>query len=153
MISAVDLLCIVITVVLIAIEGQRGLLLSLVDLATVMAALVGAGLCYERFVRLTGSYSSAYLTCLIVLLLVAVGLGIFLSRRTRENVRPWEATAGAFVGLLAGGLISYGIYQFLVMRYGSSSLLLRNSLLGYQFDERGLVYDLSEFVRTFMGRR
>lgn len=152
MISAVDVLCVTITIALIAVEGQRGLALSLVDLVGALLALAVAGLTYDWAAAYIGSYSTAYLVCWGVPTAAVVAFAVYVSVRTKEYVRGWESAAGAFVGLCTGVVVAYGIYNFLLMRYGIASPLLKNSLLAYQFDEHGVVYEMTRFVRTLMGR-
>ncbi|HUS81566.1 MAG TPA: CvpA family protein [Armatimonadota bacterium] len=152
MISAVDILCIVIAVVLIAIQAQRGLVLSLTDLLGSIISVFIAGHAYLPVMQYIPAPSWSYLVCLLVPLACVIGLAVFLTLRTKEDLKGWEAAVGSFVGLCTAGVLCYALYQFLVMRYGSSSTLLRNSLLSYQFAEHGVVYEMSKFVRTLMGR-
>ena len=152
MISALDVLCIVIAVVLIALESQRGILLAIVDLAGASVAVVVAGMLYRSLYGYAGSYSLGYLVVFAGIGVLAVGLAVYLSFRTKEYVRGWESAVGAFIGLASGVVVSYGIYTYTVMRYGAGSALLKNSLLAYQFDEHGVVYEMTQFVRTLMGR-
>ena len=152
MISAIDVLCIVIAIVLIAIESQRGVVLSLLDLAGAVAAVSVAGLNYRWLEQYTGSYSSSYLLSFVLIVLLVAGIAVYVSMRSKEYVRGWESAVGAFIGLCSGVVLSYGIYNYLVMRYGAGAGILKNSLLAYQFDEQGLVYEIGGFVRTLMGR-
>lgn len=152
MISAIDILCIAIAVGLIVVEGQRGLVLSLVDLAGILVAVVIGGFTYRWLHPYVGTYSTAYLICVGLPLAGVVTLGVVLTMRTKEYVRGWEAAVGALVGLCSGIVVAYTIYTYLAMRYGVGSSLLKDSLLTYQFDERGIVHELTAFVRTLAGR-
>ncbi|MCD6360615.1 MAG: hypothetical protein J7M38_07065 [Armatimonadetes bacterium] len=152
MISAIDVLSIAIAVTLIAIEGQRGLMLAVVDLAGAIGAIALAGLGYVWLSQYVGSYSTAYLLWMILGLLLTATIGVYLTLATKEHVRGWEAALGAVVGFIISMVVSYGLYNYLEIKYGSGAAFLRNSLLAYQFSDHGLIYEFARFARTLSGR-
>ncbi len=152
MITPIDVLCMVIAVALIVLEGHRGVTLAVVDLVGVGATVVIAGKVYVRLMEYIPTASNAYLVAAVTPLLLVAGISVFLTRRTKQNVTGIEAAFGALAGLGMGILLAYVIYHYLVMKYGGSAVFLRNSLLAYQFAEDGVVHEMTSFMRTLMGR-
>jgi len=150
-ISPVDILCLAIWAGVMFLEGQRGIVPAVVDF---LCLLVGLVLIRIGYVPLSEHMrpSASYLLLLCVAVLLTAILSIFLSRRLRVNVTPVEAAIGAILGLSSGMLLSYAIFEWIAIRYGSGSSLISNSLLHWAISEASGLHALGDFFRQLTGK-
>lgn len=152
MITPIDIFCLAIAVVLIAVEAQRGIWVALLDCAGAVGAVYLAGYAYRPVVRWASTPSSAYFVVLVVAVIAVAGLSVYVSLRTKEHVRNWECAGGALVGVCTAATLSYGVFRFITMKYGAGASFVADSLLAYVFADDGVLHEWSRFMRLLMGR-
>ncbi|MEA3403445.1 MAG: hypothetical protein U9R79_19540 [Armatimonadota bacterium] len=152
MVSPVDVLCLVMFVGLMALEGRRGIIPALVDFLCILLGLIGIRLAYMPFSEQVGPPSFAYLLLAIVVLVLTAGIAVFMSVRLKVNVTATEAAVGAFLGLCTAAVISYGFFEYLAIRYGAHAPIITDSVLSWQLYEFRGYQAFVDFMRTLMGR-
>ncbi len=152
MVTAIDIFCLVIAMVLIYVEAQRGIWVAALDFAGALGAIFLAGYAYRPLGEWIPAPSSAYFVVLVVALVVVAGISIYVSMRTKEQVRSWECAGGALMGLFTSLTICYGIFRFITMKYGAGAPFVSDSLLAYMLAEKGVLHEWSGFMRLLMGR-
>ena len=147
-----DVVCIFVFLAMVLVEGQRGVLLALVDFAGVLAGVVLVRALYVPLSAHLGSPSIAYLVLLFVALLLVIIGGVWLAKATKMQISGAEAAAGALLGICTAVILCFAFFDLLTIRYGSGAAILSKSLL------RSQIYDLTgfrafiEFARTFAGK-
>ncbi|MGC9319444.1 MAG: hypothetical protein ACP5KN_15530 [Armatimonadota bacterium] len=152
MVSPVDVLCLVLFVGLMALEGSRGVIPALIDFLCILLGLIGIQLAYIPFSEQIGPPSFAYLILGIAVLLVTAGVALFMSARFKVDVTAAEAAVGAFLGLCTAAVISYGLFEYLAIRYGAHASIIKDSVLSWQLYEFNGYHAFVNFMRTLMGR-
>lgn len=152
MVCTADVVCILVFLAMVVVEGQRGVLLALVDFAGVVVAVVVVRNVYTPLSAHLGSPSTAYIVLLSVALLLVIIGAVWLTRATKMQVTGGEAAAGALLGICSATVLCFAMFEVLTIHYGSGSAILGDSLF------RAQIYDLAgfrafvEFVRTLRGK-
>jgi hypothetical protein len=139
MITPIDVLCLAISAGGIALEGQRGIIASGVDLLLVIGIAVVARYGYGPLSPYIGAPSWTYALLVAVLLGSAALISIVISRRVKVLMTPLEATVAAFMGLLSGAVLTFILFEWLAIRYGPQAPILQDSIIAW------LLYDFAGF--------
>lgn len=151
MISPADVLCLALCVGLIALEGNRGIILALIDFACVLIGVIAINLAYVPLADHMRP-SNAYLTLLISVVAITALLSIVVSRRLKVHVTAFEAAVGAILGLGSAVVLSYAFFEWLGIRYGTGAPIVRNSIVCWLvFDYSGF-REFGEFIRALRGK-
>jgi len=152
MVSTADVVCVVIFVGLILLEGHRGLVLGIVDFVGVLVVVLGVRQAYIPLSGYFGSGSSAYMILLGVGLLLLVVLSAYLARTTKLLVGGGEAAGGALLGMCSAAVLCFAFFEIMSVRYGPSAPIITRSLFHSQVYELRGAKAFGEFMRTLMGR-
>jgi phosphate/sulfate permease len=150
-ISPVDILCLAIWAGLMFLESRRGIIPALADFLCLLVGVILIGYGYlplSEHMRPSG----AYLLLMAVLLLLTAGVAIFISRKYHAEVSAVEAAVGAALGLGSSIVLTYALFEWLEIRYGAGTLLIKNSLLHWAMSEMSGLRVLSEFYGKLTGK-
>lgn len=150
-ISPADIFCLAIAAGLMLLEANRGIVPAAIDFLGVLIGLILARLFY---VALTDQMqpSSAYLLLVAGVILLTALLSIIVSRRLEINVTEVEAAIGAALGLGTALTISFALFEWLSIRYGVGTPLVKNSLLYWAMSEAAGVRVVAEFFGRLLGK-
>ncbi len=152
MITPIDVLCLAIFAGLMALEGNRGVIVGLADLLCVFGIAFAGAYGYRPLTAYIGQPSQAYLVIVGGLLLLTAIISIFVSRRLRVQVTAAEATFGALLGMVAAAIITYMLFEWLSIRYGANSAIVSDSVVAWQLHDFAGYHSLANFFRTLAGR-
>lgn len=152
MVSTADVFCILIFVALMLVEGQRGVILALVDFVGLLVAVVVVREAYVPLAIHFGSASVSYLVLLGLAVLAVIIGGVYLANAVTVQVTGGEAAAGALLGMCSATVLCFAMFEILTIRYGSGSAIVSGSLLRSQFYDFAAFRAFADFVRTLMGR-
>ncbi len=152
MLTPIDVLCIVMMAGLIALEGSRGIIPSLVDFLAVLGTAIAARFGHVPLLEYVQRPSMAYLLIVGVLLVLTICLSIFMSIRFKVIVTSLEAAIGAVLGTLTGIILTYMLLEWVSIYYGPNSAILRDSVLAAQLHDFAGFNSLVEFIHTLRGR-
>ncbi len=152
MVTPIDVLCLAMFAGLMALEGNRGIIPALVDLLCVFGIVFAAAYGYTPLTAYIEQPSQAYLVIAAGLLLLTAILSICISRRLKVQVTPLEAAIGAVLGMFTATVITYMLFEWLTIRYGAGSTIVRNSLMAWQLHDFAGYHTIAKFFRTLAGR-
>ena len=115
-------------------EAHRGIIPSLIDF---LGILFGLMLTRWLYVPLAAHMqaSAGYLLLFGAAIVLTALLSVIITRRFRINVTAVEAAIGASLGLGTALLMSYALFEWLSIRYGTGDPLVSNSLLNWAMTE------------------
>lgn len=152
MLTPIDVLCLVMMAGLIALEGSRGIIPSLVDFLAVLGTALAARFGHIPLLEYIQRPSMAYLLVVGVLLVLTISLSIYMSTRLKVNVTSLEAAVGAVFGALTGLILTYMMLEWVSIYYGPHSAILRDSVLATQLHDFAGLHSLMEFIQTLRGK-
>jgi hypothetical protein len=153
MVSTADVCCILIFAAMILVEGQRGVVLALIDF---VGLLVGVVVVREAYVPLAvhfGSASVSYMVLFGVAVLAVIIASVYLAKAVKFQVTGGDAAAGALLGICSATVLCFALFEILTIRYGSGSGIVSGSLLRGQFYDFAAFRAVADFVRTLMGKK
>lgn len=150
-ISAADIFCMAIAAGLMLLEAHRGVVPALISFAGVLLGLV---LTRTFYVSLTDHMqpSSAYMLLLGATILIIAIFSTIVTRRLKMHVTEIEAAIGATLGLGTALFLSYGFIEWLAIRYGIGTPLVKNSLLFWAMNEAAGFHEVAAFFHKLTGR-
>ncbi len=151
-ITPVDVLCLAIFVGMVALEGYRGIIPALVDFLCLLGVAFAVRSLYVPLSPQVGQPSTAFLLLACVLLGLTAILSIFVSRRLEVHVTALEATVGAVLGLCSAAVLSFILFEWLGIRYGTSARILKDSVLAWQLHEFAGLRAFVDFLRILQGK-
>ncbi len=151
MISPADIFCLSIIAGLILIEAHRGIIPALIGFLGILGGLILTRIAYVPLSEYMLA-SGAYMLLMGVLTLLTAVVSTVVFKRLRMHVTEVEAAIGAIIGLGTGLLLSYAFFEWLTIRYGGASSLIRNSLLYWAMMEFAGLREVADFFRKLTGR-
>ncbi len=152
MVSTVDVVCVVVFVGLILLEGQRGVVLALLDFVGVLAVVLIVRQAYVPLSGYLGSPSRAYWVLLLVGLVAVIILSAYSTKVTHVDVSGIDAAGGALLGLCTAVVLGFAFFELLGMWYGSGAAIITRSLVHSEIYELHGFRAFGELLRTLMGR-
>ena len=153
MVSTADVVCVLILLGMILLEGQRGVVLGLVDFVAVLGVVLGVRQAYAPLSGYFGSPSMAYLVLLVVGLLLAAVLSAYVTKVTHFDVSGVDAAGGALLGVCSAVVLCLALFELMNIRYGAGAAIITRSLVHSEIYERTGFKAFGEFLRTLMGRK
>lgn len=151
MITPIDVLCLAMFVGVIALEGHRGIILSFIDLLLLLGTAFVARHAYGPLSPHIGSPSWTYVLLIVVLLGITVLVSVFVSRRLKVIVTPLEATIAAVIGLVSAAVLVFILFEWISIRYGPESSILKNSLMAWQLHDFAGFHAMVDLFKKFQG--
>lgn len=151
MISAADIFCLAVTAGLMFLEAHRGIIPALITFIGILVGLVATRIAYVPLSEQMRP-SDAYMLLMLVTILLIALVSVIVTRRLKINVTEVEAAIGALLGLGTGLLFSYALFEWLSIRYGAGTPLVKSSLLYWAISESAGLREIGDFFRKLTGR-
>lgn len=131
-------------------EAHRGIIPALLGFLGMLFALFLTRLLYIPLSEYMQP-SAAYML-LVGAAIVLIGIiTTVVNRRLKMKVTAIEAAVGATLGFGTGVLISFAFFEWLAIRYGAGSVLVKNSLLYWAMMEFQGLRTIADFFRSLTG--
>ncbi len=132
-------------------EAHRGIIPALISFVGILVGLIVTRMAYIPLSEQMRP-SDAYMLLMLAVILIIAIFSIVVSRRLRMHVTEVEAAIGALLGLGTGMLLAYALFEWLAIRYGGGTPLVKNSLLYWSMTEFAGIREIVQFFRKLTGR-
>jgi phosphate/sulfate permease len=149
-ISPADIFVLAVAAGLMTLEAHRGILPALVGFSVLLFGIIGTRFLYvplSEYMRPSG----AYLLLIIAVIVLAAIASTIVTKRLKINVSHVEAAIGATIGLGTGLLLGFALFDWLTIRYGPGTILIKDSLIYWALVKSEGIREITDFYRRLTG--